>query len=392
MPRFRLPAISLRRRRGKKAGKKGPGGFEAYEAKETREREIREILEGKVSAEAEVEAEADAGAEAEAVNKGVEVEGEAGGTEEEGVDEEVSSAPPNPTRPDAAPGEPFSVCQNLDKIYKIEDIEVFALQGLDLEIKRGEVMAIIGASGSGKSTLLNVLGGLDTPTAGRAFSAGWDLLRMSRRDRIRYKRQCVGFVWQNVTRNLIPYLTALENVELPMLLNGKLDRKRAKELLAAVELDHRMYHTPRLMSGGEQQRVAIAIAMANNPSIILADEPTGSLDTRTGATVLKVFNQIRDIYGVTVVIVTHDHGIANAVDRWVEIRDGKTSSEAVRRYGDEQAVDPEESHDRYTLLDSAGRLQLPISYIETIGIKGPGRMKLTVEGRRIVIEPPDKAG
>ncbi len=243
------------------------------------------------------------------------------------------------------PGRSVPVC-HLVKIYKVDELEVFALQGLDLEIRRGEVMAIIGASGSGKSTLLNVLGGLDAPTAGRAFSAGWNLLRMSRRDRIRYKRRTVGFVWQNVTRNLVPYLSALENVELPMVLNGRFNRKRAVELLAAVDLDKRMRHTPRHMSGGEQQRVAIAIAMANNPSLLLADEPTGSLDSKTGATVLSVFNQIRDLYGVTVVIVTHDHGIANAVDRWVEIRDGKTSSEAVRRSGEDAAGD---SHDRIYL-------------------------------------------
>ena len=300
---------------------------------------------------------------------------------------EPTTAPSNPTSPQAKQGEPFIVCQNMVKIYKVDDLEVFALQGLDLEIRRGEVMAIIGASGSGKSTLLNVLGGLDVPTAGRSFAAGWNLLRMSRRDRLKYKRRTVGFVWQNVTRNLIPYLTALENVELPMLLNGRFNRKRAVELLAAVDLEKRMRHTPRHMSGGEQQRVAIAIAMANNPAILLADEPTGSLDSRTGATILDVFNQVRDQFGVTVVIVTHDHSIANSVDRWVEIRDGKTSSEAVRRVvADDSSID---SHDRYTLLDSAGRLQLPANYIESLGLQGPGRMKLTVDGQRIVIEPPD---
>ncbi len=315
--------------------------------------------------------------------------GEIGSLAELRAGEEPTTAQVNPTKPDAAKGDPFIVCQNLVKIYKVDELEVFALQGLDLEIRRGEVMAIIGASGSGKSTLLNVLGGLDAPTAGRAFSAGWNLLRMSRRDRIRYKRRTVGFVWQNVTRNLVPYLSALENVELPMVLNGRFNRKRAVELLAAVDLDKRMRHTPRHMSGGEQQRVAIAIAMANNPSLLLADEPTGSLDSKTGATVLSVFNQIRDLYGVTVVIVTHDHGIANAVDRWVEIRDGKTSSEAVRRSGEDAAGD---SHDRYTLLDSAGRLQLPVSYIESLGLQGPGRMKLTVDGQRIVIEPPEEDG
>ncbi|MGI6082097.1 MAG: ATP-binding cassette domain-containing protein [Limnochordia bacterium] len=285
-------------------------------------------------------------------------------------------------------GEPFIVCQNLVKIYKIEDLEVFALQGLDLEIKRGELMAIIGSSGSGKSTLLNVLGGLDTPTAGRAYVAGWDLLRMSNRARVLYKRDTVGFVWQNVSRNLVPYLSALENVELPMILAGRFDRNRAKELLAAVGLEKRMRHKPVHMSGGEQQRVAIAIALANNPSVLLADEPTGSLDSRTAQTVLQAFRQVRDLFGVTIVVVTHDRSMSNAVDRFVEIRDGKTSTEAVRRDLAEGRV-AETTHDQYTLLDSAGRLQLPLSYVENLGLQGPSRVRLTVEGQRIIIEPPN---
>lgn len=298
--------------------------------------------------------------------------------------QEPGGPPPNPTRPDAALGEPFIVCQNLVKIYKIDDLEVFALQGLDLEIRRGELMAIIGSSGSGKSTLLNVLGGLDAPTAGRAYVAGWDLLRMSNRARVKYKRRTVGFVWQNVTRNLVPYLTALENVELPMILSGRFNQKRAKELLSAVGLEKRMHHKPMHMSGGEQQRVAIAIGLANNPSVLLADEPTGSLDSRTGGTILDVFRQVRDIFGVTVVVVTHDRGMANAVDRFVEIRDGKTSTEAVRRDGENLA----ETHDQFTLLDSAGRLQLPQGYVENLGLHGPSRVRLTVDGQRIIIEPP----
>lgn len=302
--------------------------------------------------------------------------------------EEPGGPPPNPTRTDAALGEPFVVCQNLVKIYKVDELEVFALQGLDLEIKRGELMAIIGSSGSGKSTLLNVLGGLDTPTAGRAYVAGWDLLRMSNRARVLFKRRTVGFVWQSVSRNLVPYLSALENVELPMILNGTFNRNRAKELLSAVGLERRMRHKPMHMSGGEQQRVAIAIGLANNPSVLLADEPTGSLDSRTGNTILRVFREVRDIFGVTVIVVTHDRGMADAVDRFVEIRDGKTSTEAVRREAESLS---EDSHDQYTLLDSAGRLQLPLSYVESLGLQGPSRVRLTVDGHRIVIEPPDGA-
>lgn len=292
----------------------------------------------------------------------------------------------------ADPEEPFIYCENLVKIYKIADIEVMALQGLDLSVKKGEVMAIIGASGSGKSTLLNVLGGLDAPSAGIARVAGINLARMNPRQRLLYRRNTVGFVWQNVGRNLIPYLTALENVEMPMILAGKHDRKRARRLLEAVGLGHRIHHKPMHMSGGEQQRVAIAIGLANDPPLLLADEPTGSLDSENAARVLQVFNDVRDEYGVTVVIVTHDPAMARAVDRWVEIRDGKTSWEAVRRTRAEEAGEDgegaasEASHDQFALLDSAGRLQLPKEFLQRWGIRD--RVELAVEEDRVVIRPP----
>jgi len=297
-------------------------------------------------------------------------------------------------------GEPFILCENLVKIFKIAELEVMALQGLDLQVRAGEVMAIIGSSGSGKSTLLNVLGGLDAPSAGVARVAGINLNRMNQRQRLRYRRETVGFVWQNVSRNLIPYLTALENVEMPMVIAGTHNRKRARELLEAVGLGHRMNHRPIHMSGGEQQRVAIAIGLANDPPLLLADEPTGSLDQQNSDIVLKVFNDVRDHYGVTVVIVTHDRSMAKAVDRYVEIRDGKTSSEAVRRVapagvaaveggsgvGEGDSPQPEETHDEFTLLDSAGRLQLPTEYRERWKIRD--RVKLSIESERIVITPP----
>ncbi len=289
--------------------------------------------------------------------------------------------------------DPFILCQNLVKIYKIADLEVMALQGLDLTVRKGEVMAIIGSSGSGKSTLLNVLGGLDSPSAGVARVDGINLNRMTHSQRLRYRRKTVGFVWQNVSRNLIPYLSALENVEMPMVLAGSHNRKRAKALLEAVGLGHRMGHRPIHMSGGEQQRVAIAIGLANDPALLLADEPTGSLDQENSDIVLKVFNDVRDQFGVTIVIVTHDRAMAQAVDRYVEIRDGKTSSEAVRRVvgaktdaeksGESVA---EETHEEYTLLDSAGRLQLPMEYRERWRVRD--RVKLDIDGKQIVITPP----
>src|SRR5690625_1816949 len=223
-------------------------------------------------------------------------------------------------------------CQNLMKIYKIDDDhEVIALQGLDLQVDQGEMMGIIGSSGSGKSTLLNMIGGLDRPSAGSLIVDGKDLLRMSDKDLVKYKLSTVGFVWQNNARNLIPYLTAVENVELPMLIKGKHSKERAKELLEMVGLGHRFNSRLDSLSGGEQQRVAIAIALANNPRLLLADEPTGSVDTNTADVILDVFRELNRQLGVTIVIVTHDTQLTKKMDRVVAIRDGKTSSEILRR-------------------------------------------------------------
>ena len=173
-------------------------------------------------------------------------------------------------------------CENLVKIYKTGQIEVIALQGLDLTVEEGEMIAIIGKSGSGKSTLLNILGALDKPTAGKLYVNGKDMLAMKSRDIVRYKRDTVGFVWQNNARNLLPYLSAVENAMQPMLFAGKRKRRqRAEELLEIVGLGHRKKNRLDQLSGGEQQRVAIAIAMANSPALLLADEPTGAVDTKT---------------------------------------------------------------------------------------------------------------
>lgn len=304
-------------------------------------------------------------------------------------------------------------CAGLIKIYKLEDIEVVALQGLDLEVERGELMGIIGPSGSGKSTLMSVLGGLDTPSAGRAWVSGIDLVALNDRQRLRYRRRDVGFVWQNTARNLIPYLTAVENVELAMMVAGRFDRPRAQELLSVVGLSRRMQHRPQAMSTGEQQRVAVAIALANRPQVLLADEPTGSLDDQNAARLLALFDTVRRELGVTVVIVTHDTNVAGSLDRYVAIRDGKTAAEAVRlseprdagrdRAGaGEGAADGEgmpdagrrhtgapadaPSHDHFVLLDSAGRMQVPAELRDRYGIGG--RVRLVEEDGRLVIEPP----
>jgi ABC-type lipoprotein export system ATPase subunit len=290
-------------------------------------------------------------------------------------------------------------CDNLVKIYKAAELEVIALQGLDLQVAEGELMAIIGNSGSGKSTLLNMLGGLDRPSAGKLVVDGTDLLQLTERELVRYKRETVGFVWQNNARNLVPYLTALENVELPMLLRGRRRRERALMLLEAVGLADRRHNRLQQLSGGEQQRVAIAIALANDPRLLLADEPTGSVDSKMTTQILDLFRQLNRDLGLTVVIVTHDPLLARKVDRVVAIRDGKTSSEILRRKSYSEELEEleagyaaeEESHVEYAVLDKAGRLQIPSGYLESLGLSSTSgnKVRVSVEEGRIVLEPPE---
>jgi ABC-type lipoprotein export system ATPase subunit len=290
----------------------------------------------------------------------------------------------------------------LVKIYKANDLEVVALQGLDLVVEEGELMAIIGNSGSGKSTLLNMLGGLDRPSAGSLVVAGHDLLKAGENELVRYKRETVGFVWQNNARNLIPYLTAVENVELPMLLKGRRKRLWAMELLDAVGLAHRANNRLQQLSGGEQQRVAIAIALANRPKLLLADEPTGSVDTKMANHILDLFRELNRTYGLTVVIVTHDPLLAKKVDRVVTIRDGKTSSEMIRRksYAEELAEleasatedGEEDSHVEYAVMDQYGRLQSPAAALDSVGLKDAGKVQVVLEDGKIVLLPPETKG
>ncbi|WP_129721724.1 ATP-binding cassette domain-containing protein [Xylanivirga thermophila] len=293
------------------------------------------------------------------------------------------------------------VCENLVKIYKTNDIEVVALQGLDLTVTRGELMAIIGNSGSGKSTLLNMLGGLDRPSAGRLFVDDKDLLKMGDKALIRYKRETVGFVWQNNARNLIPYLTALENIELPMVLTGKVKRDRALELLDMVGLSHKKNSRLGELSGGEQQRIAIAIALSNSPKLLLADEPTGAVDTKTASQILDVFRKLNRELGITIVIVTHDRQLSKKVDRVVAIRDGRTSSEFIRKrtYAQELADmsqgiqdQEEETHEELAVVDKAGRVQIPREYLDILGLKGQNKIKIEMEGDKIVLVAPQAEG
>lgn len=291
-------------------------------------------------------------------------------------------------------------CENLVKIYKTSEIEVVALQGLDLVVESGEFLAIIGNSGSGKSTLLNMLGGLDRPSAGSLYVDGKNLFKMNEKEMTDYKKNTVGFVWQNNARNLIPYLTALENIKLVKNINKKSGVKdNSEELLEMLGLGKRKNNKLAKLSGGEQQRVAIAIALANNPKILLADEPTGAVDTKTSNEILDIFRRLNTELKVTVVIVTHDRQIAKKVDRVVAIRDGKTSSEFIRRrsYAEElnqigslnEKVEFDDTHEELTVLDRAGRLQIPRNYLEAIGIDSKNKIKIEMDGKKITLSNPD---
>jgi ABC-type lipoprotein export system ATPase subunit len=280
------------------------------------------------------------------------------------------------------------LCDNLVKIYKVADLEVVALQGLDLAVEAGELIAIVGASGSGKSTLQNILGGLDTPTAGGARVAGFDLGSLTARERTIYRREVVGFVWQQTARNLVPYLRAAENVELPLVLGGMGGRDRrdvAAELLDLVGMSERATHRPHELSGGEQQRVAIAIALANRPQVLLADEPTGELDSESAAELFAVLREINAALGITVIVLTHDPLVSTEVNRTIAIRDGRTSTETVRR----AELDADGEHrviaEEFALLDRAGRLQLPREYVDALELER--RVRLALETDHVGVWP-----
>ncbi len=291
---------------------------------------------------------------------------------------------------------PMVECENLVKIYKTKDIEVLALQGLEVRIAKGELMAIIGNSGSGKSTFLNMIGGLDRPSAGRLIVDGKDLFKLSDRELVDYKRRTVGFVWQNNARNLVPYLTAWQNVQMPMLFDkGAQKKRRALELLEMVGLAHKKNSRLAQLSGGEQQRIAVAISLANRPKLLLADEPTGSVDAKTGAYILDMLRAINRDTGVTIVIVTHDPLLAKKVNRVVAIRDGKISSERImkqsyldRLHDINAFTDTKEVQDEYVVLDRAGRLQIPRDMLDKLHIEG-NRMKMELREDKIILEKPE---
>ncbi len=283
---------------------------------------------------------------------------------------------------------PAILCENLVRIYKVADLEVVALQGLDLTVGAGELIAIVGASGSGKSTLQNILGGVDVPTAGRVEVAGLDLTALSESERTLYRRRVVGFVWQQTSRNLLPYLTAAENVELPMTLEGVGRKERAgrvRSLLDLIGLGERARHRPDTLSGGEQQRVAVAIALANRPGVLLADEPTGELDTKSSAHLFETLQAVSRELGVTVVVLTHDPLVSAQVERTIGIRDGRTATETLRRVQRDEAGEEQLVAQELAVLDRAGRLQLPRDYVAALELER--RVRLALEPDHISIWP-----
>ncbi|MDE7328037.1 MAG: ATP-binding cassette domain-containing protein [Lachnospiraceae bacterium] len=284
------------------------------------------------------------------------------------------------------------LADNLVKIYKTAELEVLALQGLDLKVERGELLAIIGNSGSGKSTFLNMLGGLDTPSAGKLFVDGKNLFTMTEKQLVEYKRDTVGFVWQNNARNLLPYLSALENVMTPMQFGAEKNKKeRALKLLDLVGMSHKKSNRLSQLSGGEQQRIAIAIALANSPKLLLADEPTGSVDRKTADYILDVFRHLNRDEGQTIVIVTHDVALSRQVQRVIAIRDGKFSSERIlkEQYSLEGAAavnwQEEDTQEEFSIIDRAGRIQIPKDMLEEAGIMD-NKLRMEVKDGKIVLE------
>lgn len=277
-------------------------------------------------------------------------------------------------------------CTDLVRIFTADGIEVQALQGLTLRVESGGLVAIVGASGSGKSTLLGILSGLDKPTAGSVTVAGRDLLALRSRERVDYRRRTVGFVWQQTSRNLLGYLTARENLALAMSVAGTGDRdRRTVELLELLEVGHCADRRPTEMSGGEQQRVAIAVALANEPRVLLADEPTGELDEATSAEVLEAMRGVNRELGVTTLIVTHDPTVSEHVARTVQIRDGRTATEVLRRTGVNEEGHEHTVAEEFAVLDRVGRLQLPQEYLTSLGMRD--RVRLALEQDHVGVWP-----
>jgi len=286
--------------------------------------------------------------------------------------------------------------EELVKIYKTNQTEVFALQGLDLTVEEGELTALIGNSGSGKSTFLNMIGGLDRPSAGSLTVGGKNLFTIHEKELVIYKRDTVGFIWQNNARNLCPYLPALENVMLPMNILGQHKKQeKAAWLLELVGMLSKKNSKLNMLSGGEQQRIAIAIALANSPKLLLADEPTGSVDTKTANLIFDIFTELNRA-GQTILIVTHDAELSKKVRRVVAIRDGKISSERILKesYSErlkEASVDwrQEETQEEYVVVDKAGRIQIPREILNMLDLQD-NKVRLEYQDGKVIISVPEK--
>ena len=290
--------------------------------------------------------------------------------------------------------DPIIVCDGLVKIYKTEDVEVMALQGLELEVKRGEILSVIGKSGSGKSTLMNIIGGLERQSVGTIIVDGMNLADMTEKEMVQYRKKKIGFVWQKSSRNLYSYLTSIENVEAAMNFT-KLDagqkHEKAMRLLEMTGIAHKMNSYPAQMSGGEQQRVSIAVALANDPDILLADEPTGAVDSKTSNMIQDLFRKLNQEMGLTIIIVTHDVKLANKVDRVVMISDGKISTEKIMKAQVREQIEhmssdelDDDAHDEYSVMDKAHRVQLNEEILEAAGID-TNKVKIRVVDGQVVI-------
>lgn len=277
---------------------------------------------------------------------------------------------------------PLVECEGLVYIYKTRELEVVALQGLDLHVDAGEMVAIAGRSGSGKTTLMNILAGVDAPTAGRAIVAGTDLTRITETQRDRYRHETVGYLLQRSQANVMPELTAIENVRLATLTGGRARRDAGRDVLARLGLGDRLDRRPAALTGGEKIRLALAVAVANRPRLLLADEPTAELDTATAHSVLQDLAALLDEIGTTAIFVTHDAELERFAGRVIQIRDGKTSTETRWSGGRDARV-----ADELVIMDRAGRIQLPRAYVEKLALKG--RVRLRLETDHIAILPPE---
>jgi len=279
----------------------------------------------------------------------------------------------------------------LSKTYGSGDQAVQAVKDASFSTEPGEFVAVVGPSGSGKTTLLAMIGGLLTPTSGRIEVNGRDIARLSRGQQAAYRRESVGYVFQ--ANNLLPYLTAIENIQLPMSFASVPAKERvsaAKELLDVLGIPEIADRRLGEMSGGQQQRVALGVALANRPTLLLADEPTGELDSRSSDEVFSAIRAVNDAFGTTVIVVTHDPLVSEQVTRTVGIRDGRTSSEVHRR----TALDAEGREmlvtEEYAVLDRAGRLQLPAAFTSALDLKD--RVRLGLEPDHIGVWPGASTG